>query len=171
MPTFIGTGVIDETGGGRLVDDPLDGQPGEPPRLQRGLSLRLVEEGGHRDHGPAHRAAEGTLGTSLERLEDDAADFLRRVGRAGHGERHGLAHPPLHRGDRAVRKGGELVAGGLTHQHAAVGSDADDRRHQGRAAFLEHLHPPVDGDGDDAVGRPQINADHRRVVRHGLLLI
>ncbi len=79
-PLHLGrVGVVGEHGGGRLVDDPDDLQPGQLTRLAGGLALAVVEEGGHRDDHLRDRDAQRLLGPVLQRLQDDRRDLLRRV--------------------------------------------------------------------------------------------
>ena len=68
--------VVGQDGGGGLVDDPHDLQPGKLARLAGGLALAVVEEGRHGDHRLGDRVAQRLLGSILERPQDDRRDFL-----------------------------------------------------------------------------------------------
>jgi hypothetical protein len=54
----------------RLVEKPEHVEIGQPPGILRGLPLRVVEVGGHRDHGVADLLAERRLGPGLQGAED-----------------------------------------------------------------------------------------------------
>ena len=59
-----GMRVVGQDGGGRLVDDPDDLEPGELARLPRGLALAVVEEGRNGDHGLRDRMSQRLLGST-----------------------------------------------------------------------------------------------------------
>ena len=139
-----GMGVVSQHGGGRLVDDPDDLQPGQLARLAGGLPLAVVEERRDRDHRLRDRVAQRLLGAVLERPQDDRRDLLRRVFLVAQVDRDLLAHLPLDRPDRPLRRQDVLVARGLADQQLALRIQADDRR-QDRVAVLFQ---------DDRRGRP-----------------
>ena len=68
---------IGQRGRGRLIDDALHFEPGDAPGILGRLALRVVEIGGHGDHGLRDRLAEIVLGRLLH-LHEDARGDLRR---------------------------------------------------------------------------------------------
>ena len=154
-------GVVGEDGGGRLVDDPDDFQPGQLAGLAGGLPLAVVEEGGDRDHGLRDRMSQRLLGAALERPEDDRRDLLGGVLLVAQGDRDFLAHLALDRPDGPLGGEHELVAGRPADEQAALRIEADDRGEDRIAVLLEDDGLAVPDDGDLAVGRSQVDADDR----------
>ena len=64
---------------GRLVDDPLDLEAGDPAGVLGRLALRVVEVGRDGDDRLGDLLAEVRLGVRLELLQDHRADLGRRV--------------------------------------------------------------------------------------------
>ena len=64
---------------GRLVDDPLDLEAGDPPGVLGRLALGVVEVGRDGDDRLGDLLAQVRLGVRLELLEDHRADLGRRV--------------------------------------------------------------------------------------------
>jgi hypothetical protein len=76
LPQFVQT--VGQRGGGRLVDDALDGEAGQFAGLFGGVALGVVEIGGHGDDRARDRLAQGGFGVALELFQDFGGDFLRR---------------------------------------------------------------------------------------------
>ena len=68
--------TVGQGGRGRLVDDPEDLEPGDLPRLLRGLALRVVEVRGHGHDGLRHGVPEVGLRVPLQLREDLGGDLL-----------------------------------------------------------------------------------------------
>ena len=139
-------------GGGRLVDDAKDVQPGYPAGVLGGLSLAVVEVGGNGDDGLRDTLSQLGLRVLLKLLEDHGRNLRRGVGLSGHGHlavavgrpdhlvwkpRHGLlnirvvvtaAHEPLDREYSVLWVGDGLALGNLARVAlAGVGVDGYDR--------------------------------------------
>jgi hypothetical protein len=71
--------AVGEGGGGGLVDDALDLEAGDFAGVFGGLSLGVVEVGGHGDDGFGDGAAQEFLGVGFEFAEDHGRDFFGRV--------------------------------------------------------------------------------------------
>ncbi len=77
---------------GRLVDDPLDVEAGDPAGVLGRLALGVVEVGRDGDDGLGHLLAQVRLGVRAQLLEDHRADLGRRVGLAvGQLDHHAVA--------------------------------------------------------------------------------
>ena len=151
---------VGQRGGGRFVDDAAHIQPGDAPGVLGGLTLGIVEVGGHRNDRLGHSLAEVGLGVRLELLQDKGAQLLRRIAFAVHRHPRFTAHKPLYAGHGARGVGHSLPLGRLAHQPLprlgerhnrgrcalALGIGDDDR-----LAALDHSHTAVCG--------PQINSD------------
>ena len=154
--------------GGRLVDDPLDVEAGDPAGVLGRLALGVVEVGRDGDDRLGDLLAEVGLGVGLELLEDHRADLGRRVRlvadddpdpvalgilldlvrdellRALHlGVVPAAAHEPLDREDGVGRVRDGLALGQLADESLAGLGEGDDRR-DGPAAL---------GRGDDGRAR------------------
>ena len=70
--------AVGEGGGGGLVDDALDIKAGDAAGVLGGLTLGVVEVGGHRDHGLPHLLAEVVLRGLLHLLQHLGGDLRRR---------------------------------------------------------------------------------------------
>jgi hypothetical protein len=77
--------TISDGGGGRLVDDTLDGETSDGSGVLGGLTLAVVEVGGDGDDGRLDGGAQVGLSDLLHLLEDHGGDLLR-------GEDLGLTH-------------------------------------------------------------------------------
>ena len=146
--------------GGRLVDDAQHVHAGDLAGFLRGLTLRVVEVGGHGDDRVGDVLTEVALRVTLELHEHTRADFLRRVFLVVDLDVPVRTHVTLDRPDGAVDVGDGLVLGGLADQHLAVTRERDDRRGGPGAlgvcdddgvATLEHC--------DDGVGGPEVDTD------------
>ncbi len=67
--------AVGEGGGGGLVDDAEDFEPGDPAGILGGLALGVVEVGGDGDDGLGDGLAETDLGVGLELGEDHGGDL------------------------------------------------------------------------------------------------
>ena len=70
---------VGQRGRGRLVDDALDVEAGDPAGVLGRLALVVVEVGRDRDHRRVDGVAEVGLGVGLQLLQDHRADLRRRV--------------------------------------------------------------------------------------------
>lgn len=61
--------AVGHGGGGRLVDDAFDLEPGQLARIPRSAPLALVEVSRDRDHGLRYGNAQGGFRVGLERLQ------------------------------------------------------------------------------------------------------
>ena len=82
--------TISQSGGGRLVDNPLHVQAGDPPGILGGLALAVVEVGGDGDHRIGDLLAQILLGGLLHLPEDHRRDLRSGVLLALHLD-HGVA--------------------------------------------------------------------------------
>ncbi len=147
---------VGERGRGRLVDDPLDLEPGDLAGVLGRLALVVVEVGGDGDHGAVDRFAQLRFGIGLQLLQDHRADLRRAVLLAAHVDADvavgagldlvgddrlllfdfGLlaAHEALDREDRVLRVHHRLALGDGADEAIAGLGEGDDRR--GRAPAL-----------------------------------
>jgi hypothetical protein len=176
--------AVGQRGRGGLVDDALDGQPGNLTGVLGRLALRVVEVRRHRDHGLGHRLAEEVLGGLLHLHEHARRDLGRRhllavhldpgVAVVGLGDlvRHHVdvllhdlvvvaaADQALDRVQRVLWVGDRLALGGLPDQHLVVLGEGDDRG--GGAvtlAVLDHARLAAVHDRDARVGGAEVDAD------------
>ena len=70
---------VGQRGGGRLVDDPGDLQPGDLAGVLGGLALGVVEIGRDGDHGLVHFVAQIGFGRFLELPQGEGRDFRRGI--------------------------------------------------------------------------------------------
>jgi hypothetical protein len=178
--------AVRERRGRRLVEQAEDVEPGEPARVLGGLPLCIVEVRRHRDDGPAHGAEliERALSQALQDLRAD----LDRRDRAAHVEAHDLgllgrlrsdervraepgrldivgaaAHEALDAGDGLFRVNGGVRLRAGTHHDVPVLAVMDDAGQERRAVTgRERERSAVANRGDDAVGRPEVDADGLR---------
>ena len=158
--------TVGQRGRGRFVDDAQHVQPGDLAGLLGGLTLGVVEVGGHGDHRVGDVLAEVALGIPLQLLKNAGADFLRGVLLVVDLHRPVGADLTFDRTDGPVDVGHRLVLGGLADEHLAVACERDDRR--GGAGALG----VGDDDGvatlqyrDDGVGGPEVDSDR---TSHGV---
>ena len=161
--------AVGQRGGGRLVDDAQDVEAGDLAGFLGGLTLGVVEVGGHGDHRVGDVLAEVGLGVALELHQHARADLLRRVFLAVDLDGPVGAHLTLDRTDGPVDVGHRLVLGGLADQHLAVARERDDGRRGAGALGVG------DDDGvatlqyrDDGVGGPEVDSDR---TSHGCCLL
>ena len=128
-------GIVGQRGGGRLVEDADDFQPGQFAGLAGGLALGVVEVGGHGDDGLADIGTQLGRGAVAELAQDHGRDFLRPKFLLAELDLDVLAHLALDRLDGALRGQHPLVAGRLADQQAAVLGQSDERG-QDRIAVL-----------------------------------
>ena len=152
--------AVGQRGGGGLVDDAPDVQPGDAPGVLGGLALRVVEVGGHRDDRLGDRLAQVDLGVGLEFLQDLCADLLGRILPPVDGDAGILAHFALDAADRAARVGDRLPLGRGAHQALAVVGECHHRRRGALALRVGDDHRLAALDNSDAaVCRTQVDSD------------
>ncbi|EXI75647.1 MAG: NAD-specific glutamate dehydrogenase [Candidatus Accumulibacter sp. SK-11] len=170
--------------GRRLVDDPLDFEPGDPPGILGCLPLAVVEVGGNGDHRLADFLAEIVLGGLLHLAQDLRRYLRRRNLLAAHldpgvaivglenAERHqrdvllylllveAPADQPLDRVQGVLRVGYRLPLGRGTAQNLVILGVGDDRRGRPCAfGVFDDFRLAILHHGDTGVGRPEIDAD------------
>jgi hypothetical protein len=166
--------AVGERGRRRLVDDADDVEAGDAPGVLGGLSLAVVEVGGHGDHGLLDGLAEVRLGALLERAQHDRRDLGRRHLASAHRELHdafarqhlerkvaqlvlhvlpAAAHEALDRVDGVGRTARELAARGLA-DHDPAGRETHHGRQQA---------PPVLVRDDDGQPRALVDVSHEAV--------
>ena len=174
--------AVGQRRGGRLVDDPRDLQAGDLAGVLGRLPLAVVEIGRDGDDRLADLVPEVALGRLLELAQDECRDLRRGVllavdphldevvGAAddlvGDHLLLGLdlavaaAHEPLDRVDRPLGIGDGLPLGRLADEDFSLAGEGDDRGGQ-PASFLvgDDRHVATLHHRDDAVGRPQVDAD------------
>ena len=175
---------VGERGGGRLVDDPQDIEPGDLSGILGRLTLGVVEIGGHGDHRFGDRLAEMRLGGLLHLLQDEGRHLAGRVFLAvrldpgiavarlddpvgdqvlvlpGRRVVEGAADQPLDREQRVRRVGHRLPLGGLTDEAFLVVGERHHRRRRPRAfGVLDDPRVRTVHDRDTGVGRAEIDAD------------
>ena len=69
--------AVGQGSGGGFVEDPFHGDSGQPARIPGGLTLRVIEVGGHGHHSSLHRLAEVGAGV-IDQFADDAGHQLFR---------------------------------------------------------------------------------------------
>ena len=171
--------------GGGLVQEAQHGQAGESRGVLRGLALRVVEVGGHRDHGADECAAECALGTQAQAAQHFGADVDRALhalagahadgaGRQGLDcvgqcdRRHvveGAADQPLRRRDgvRRVDSGKQLR---VVADDKRIGLAVVHDRGQQQAALRigQHRRHRAAHGGDERVGGAEVDADRLAVL-------
>ncbi len=181
---------VRERRGRRLVDDPLDVEPGDLAGVLGRLALVVVEVGGHRDHGAVDRLAKVSLGVSPQLLEDHRADLGRRVlvaarlharvaVRASNDlERDDLllllhlrflaSHEPLDRANRVLRVRHRLPPRDRADEALAAWREGDDRRRRpGALRVLDDRRLTALEHGHARVGGTEVDSDR---LRHLFLL-
>ncbi len=78
MPFFALVEPVGERGGGRLIHQAQHFEPRDAAGVPRGLALRVVEIGGHRDDGLVDGDAEVRFGILLQLAQDERRDLRRR---------------------------------------------------------------------------------------------
>ncbi len=160
--------AVPEGQGGRrrLVEDAVHHEAGDARGFDRGLALRVVEVGRHRDDRVGDRLAEPRLGHALE-LAQHRRRALRRGPRAP-AERVGRrrAHVALEERAAGVRRHHEPVLGRAADEERPVGRDGDRRWREVVAQLvLEGAGAVVGEDRHEAVRRPEIDPDPHHVAR------
>ena len=180
---FLLVETIGERRRGGLVDDAQDLEPRDLARVLGGLTLGVVEIGGHRDDGLRHRLAKIGLGGLLHLLEDDGGNlggavFLpagldpgvavaavdHRIGQVlavlgDHRVVRAPADQALDRKDRVGRVRDRLPLGRLAHEALAVG-EGDDRGRRARPfGVLDHARLGAIHDGNAAVRGSKVDTD------------
>ena len=173
-----------QRGRGRFVDDALDFQAGDAAGILGGLTLGVVEVGGHGDDGLGHGFAQEVLGgllhlaqhfgadlgggqllvthlypgvavVGLDDLEGHQVDVLLHL---GFGEL--AADQALGSVNGVLGVGDGLALGGCAHQDFAVFLIGDDGGGgTGAFAVFDHAGVVTLHDGDAAVGGAQVNTD------------
>ncbi len=174
--------AIGQRGGGRLVDDALDVQPGDLAGVLRGLALVVVEVRGHGDHRAVDGLAQIRFGVGLQLLQDHRGDLGRRVLLAagldagvavGSGDDlvgddrlllldFGLlaAHEALDREDRVLRVGDGLALGDGADEPLARGREGDDGGGRATAlGVLDHGGLAALEHGHAGVRRAEVDTD------------
>ena len=180
---FLTIKAIGQCGGGRLVDDAQNLKTGDLASVLGGLTLGVVEIGGHRDDGLSDGFTQIRLGGFFHLLQDESRNLARRILLAAHFNpsiaiaavddliRHILLIFDDHRvvktasdqaldGEHGVRGVGDcLTLGGLTDQTFGFG-ETDDRR-RGARTFSVFDDPGLRAvhDGNARVGRPEVNTN------------
>ena len=78
MPSFCAIESVSQRRRGRLIDQAQHFKAGHAARVFGGLPLRVVEVGGHGDHGLGDRRAEKALGIALELAQNISGNLRRR---------------------------------------------------------------------------------------------
>ena len=152
--------AVRQRGRGGLVDDAAHVEARDLAGLLGGLALGVGEVRRHGDDRVGHRLAEVRLGVALELLQHERADLLG--GEVLVVDLHAPvgAHVALDRPDGALDVGDGLALGDLADQDLAGLGEGHDRGGGPRSFGVGD-----DGglstfeDGDDAVGRPEVDAD------------
>ena len=182
---------VGQRGRGRLVDDPLDLEPGDLAGVLGRLSLIVVEVGRDRDHGRVDGLSELRLGVGLELLEDHRRDLRRRVLLAANvdadvsvGAGFDLvrddrllllhlsllaAHEALDREDRVLRVHHRLALGdGADEALVGVGEADDRRRRAATLGVLDDLRLGALEHRHGGVRGPEVNSDGLGHLRFSL---
>ena len=144
----------------RLVDDALDVEAGDAPRVLGRLALRVVEVRRHRDHGPTDLLPQVVLGRLLHLLQDVRRDLLRTVVLAADAYPHGVprsghdaighhlhffahflhpaTHEPLDGENGVFRIGDRLSFGDLPDQELALLGEGHHGRCRSRALGIRN---------------------------------
>ncbi len=154
--------AVGQGGGGGLVDQFFNVEPGQLTGDARGFALAVAEVGGHADHGFGDRMAVGALDVFLEAFEHQCREFFgaeRAVAQAYFG---GTAHVALEQRSGQVRVGMQALFGGLADQHTALIIQPDHAWREQMAKGVRHqfggVTPP---DSGETVGGPQVDSyDH-----------
>ncbi|MPM38574.1 hypothetical protein SDC9_85203 [bioreactor metagenome] len=150
--------AVRQSGRGRLVDDPVDGQTGDLTGLLGRLALGVGEVGGDGDHRVGDGLTEVRLGVALQLLQHERGDLLRLVGLVVDPGRPGGAHVALHRADRTVDVGHRLTLGDLADQDlAALGEGDDGRGRTGTLGVRDDRRLAALEDSDDRVGGAEVD--------------
>ena len=179
---------VGERGGSRLVDDAQHLEAGEASRVARGRALRVVEVRRHGDDRAIDLEVELTLlaemllGAMLQLAKHECRDFRRReltIGHADPEDAAGLAgdaerqqrgipahivdaapHESLDGVDRPRGRRQQPPLRLAADENRRVLAQRDNGRHQRVATLVPYDDRPVAVHvGDQAVGRPEIDAD------------
>jgi hypothetical protein len=164
---------IGEARCGGLVHDAHSLEVRKPRSVARRLALRVVEVGGHRDHGPTHGNTELRFRDAAELPQDLRGDLLRRDEPPVDRERRHAARTLDERGRRAA---GECGGFNGRAPHQALGArhglrgvcqaptprrSADDRRPAGEKAHDRGHDGPVRAPAENARSRREAVGNQR----------
>jgi hypothetical protein len=153
--------AVGERGGGRLVDQPLDGEPGELAGDLGRLALGVVEVSGYGDHRLRYLLAEPGLGVGLERAQHQGGQLLGAERPFAEADLPVAAHLALEGGCGQLGMGQQALAGGPADQDLAAVVEPDHRWRQRLAQRVGHDSGlAVLPDRRQTVGRAEIDADN-----------
>ncbi len=177
----------------RFVDDAQHFETGDFTGVLGGLTLCVVEIGGHGDDGLRHLFAEIALGGFFHLAEDEGGNLRGTILLAAclnpsvavttvnHGERHVLlvfgeigvvsatADKALHTKDRVFRIGHGLPFGRLTHKTLCLGECDDGGGGARTFGVFDHAGLRAVHDRDAAVGGAEVNTNNFGHVVRSLL--
>ena len=173
--------AIGQRSGRGLVHDALGQQARQTRGVAGGLSLRIIEVGGHGDHRAAHGMAQRGFGGGFQLRQHQRRHFLWRDGAArgqeggdaarplhqlaakalGDGQAFGVAapHEALAAGDGFKRKFDRVVARRVAHHGRGAGHHAHHAWQQAATLRVgQHTRPGLGADGHQRVGGAKIDA-------------
>ena len=155
--------AVGERRRGGLVDEAVDGEPGEAPGIEGRLALMIVEVGRDRDDRFLDGLAESRLRVFPQGAQDKRRKLLRPEALWAEADLLGGAHQALEGGDAAVRPRQQEVAGGAADDDRAVVVDADRRGRQNLAEGIgDEAGPRLRENGDEGVRGAEIDAADRQ---------
>ena len=152
--------IVGQRRGRRLVEDAHFGETGEFTGLDCRLSLRVVEERRHGDHGFLNDIAELRFRALLESAQDHGGDLLRPIFLVAELDLDVLPHLPLDRLDGALGSQDPLVPSRLADQQASVFGKAHERGQDRVAVLGENDWLAVAQHRHFAIGRAEVDADN-----------